>query len=354
MMQEFPYNVSGTASILYPTATFFGLLVITDDVILEIQKEHPFKKGWGEPQSMHLYEREAYPMPRSLDMVFLSVIEEKYYSIVAPLPYERLEQLWQETPSNNNKSLYTSIVVGMAPYGGIAVWAYGIEKATVVAWMQCEEVQVKMSDFMPFQSNTDLSEVCNNLINSDPRVKENLERNGLPPRDLFDNYMKQFTYRYQVEFEKWDEEKGEWKQYENDEEKKQMPEFDYIEEALYDGTHDKLHDGGLMSYHEAGKPKKLAVQWHLKKSEWTAYFWFEDQSIREIFDRFYGAHRDTKTDFILHFDPNSNKYELALYRYGLREPQVIPESAYQLIVFKNKFESFRSDNYAQERGAWIW
>ena len=130
--------------------------------------------------------------------------------------------------------------------------------------------------------------------------------------------------------------------------------MDYIEEALFDGTHDKLHDGGLLHYHEAGKPKKLAMKWHIKKSEYTAYFWFEDEAIRTIFDKFYGLHPDTKTDFIIHIDPEKKKYELSLFRYGLPEPRIIPEDAYQLIVFKNKFEHFRSDNFDQPRGAWIW
>lgn len=130
--------------------------------------------------------------------------------------------------------------------------------------------------------------------------------------------------------------------------------FDYIEETLFDGTHDKLHDGGLLKYHQAGKPKKLAIKWHIGKSEYSAYFWFDDEGIREVFDRFYGAHPDTKTDFIIRIDAERRKYELALYRYGLKEPQVIPEDVYQLLVFKNKFEDYRSDNYNQERGAWIW
>lgn len=130
--------------------------------------------------------------------------------------------------------------------------------------------------------------------------------------------------------------------------------FDYIEESLFDSTYDKLHDGGLLKYHQAGKPKKLAIKWHFGKSEYSAYFWFEEEPIREVFDKFYGAHPDTKTDFIIRIDAENKKYELALYRYGLKEPQVIPENVYQLLVFKNKFEDYRSDNYNQERGAWIW
>lgn len=163
----------------------------------------------------------------------------------------------------------------------------------------------------------------------------------------------QYIYRYLPTYENWDEEKGEWQKYSGGE---LVPtiDFDFIEEILYDGTHDKLHDGGLMKYHQAGKPKKLHIKWHMGKSEYSAYFWFEDERIREVFDRFYGAHPDTKTDFIIRIDAEKRKYELALYRYGLKEPQVIPDDVYQLLVFKNQFEDYRSENYNQERGAWIW
>ena len=189
-------------------------------------------------------------------------------------------------------------------------------------------------------------------MDANPLAKENIEKNGLPRPDLYDDYMKQFTYRYLIELGQWSDNKKEWdKSCEN---KEEIEEFDSIEEMLFDGTHDKLHDDGLMNYHQAGKPKKLAVKWHIKKSEYMAYFWFEDEEICTVFDRFYGAHPETKTDFMIRIDSEKNKYELALYRYGLKEPQVISESAYQLLVFKNKFEYYRSENYNQPKGAWIW
>ena len=165
--------------------------------------------------------------------------------------------------------------------------------------------------------------------------------------------MKQFTYRYLILFEHWDADEEKWHKIQSEKEDK-MPDFDYIEEALFDGTHDKLRNGDLMNYHKAGKPKKLAVKWHVRKSEYTAYFWVEDDDIQTIFDRFYGAHPETKTDFMIRIDSEKNKYELALYRYGLKEPQVISEYAYQLLVFKNKFEYYRTKNYNQPKGAWIW
>lgn len=160
-----------------------------------------------------------------------------------------------------------------------------------------------------------------------------------------------FTYRYLVLFELWNNNKRQWLKYVD---KKNIVESLYIEELSLLSLKRKLNEDFFSKYHQAGKPKKLAVQWHIKKSEYTAYFWFEDERIREVFDKFYGAHPDTKTDFIIRIDAEKRKYELALYRYGLKEPQIIPEDVYQLLVFKNKFEDYRSENYNQERGAWIW
>lgn len=350
---RFKILFSGTAPILYPTDTFFGLLYFEADDALEIPKKYPYQGEWGQPISTHLLEREDYPVPGLLDMVWLSIVERKFYSIVEKLPTDRLEDLFGQKDDDTGNAVYEHVVVGMAPYGGVALWTHGFKKSTLVKWMHAEETQVEMKDFMPMNPDVTLDENCDFYINNDSRVKENLEKNGLPSRDLFDNYMKQFTYRYLTLFEHWDEDEEKWQPY-TEEEQEEKLELDYVEEALYDGTHDKLHDGGLLNYHEAGKPKKLAAKWHIKKSEYTAYFWFEDEAIRVIYDKFYGIHADTKTDFIIHVDSEKKKYQLSLFRYGLQEPKIIPEGAYQLIVFKNKFEYFRSENYNQPRGAWIW
>lgn len=162
---------------------------------------------------------------------------------------------------------------------------------------------------------------------------------GLVTKEQMDDSIKQFSYRYRVDISSP----------ETEDEK-----IDSIYESLWDGTKDKLNDGGLMKHHLAGKPKKLALTWHIQKKAYAAYFWFHDEEIKAVFDRFYGPHPDTKTDFILRLDPHKNKYQVQMYRYGLKEPYLVPEDAYELIVFRNKFEAFRSENYNQPSGAWIW
>ena len=129
-----------------------------------------------------------------------------------------------------------------------------------------------------------------------------------------------------------------------------------IKVAVYnlDGSYDKSNNVRLMSYSEKGKPQIISIEYRINKNEYSTHFWLDEGELSHIFDRFYGAHPETKTDFIIRIDAENKKYELALYRQGLKEPVMIPKSAYQLIVFKNKFEDYRSENYNQPRGAWIW
>lgn len=351
---QYKISVSGCAFELYPTDIFFALLPYGkgDEDVLEVPKLQPFNQGWGSSLSpVQILDKEIFPMPIAVDMVFLSIIEKKFYSIEEEISTAIMEKAYNQIQSQDQMNKASNVIVGMAPYGNVAIWLRNESKSVIVCTFHGLEVDVDMRDYVPMNPDITLDEICDFYINNDEIVRDNLTKNGPPPQNFIDYYMKQYTYRYHLMFEMWKSDEALWKKYK---EERQQFEFDYMEESLYDGTHDKLHDGGLMKYHQAGKPKKLRVQWHVDKSEYSAYFWFEDERIREVFERFYGAHPDIKTDFIIRIDAEKRKYELALYRYGLKEPQIIPEDVYQLLVFKNKFEDYRSENYNQERGAWIW
>ena len=341
-------SFSGNAPYLFPTEIIHGVVTFNKDDKRYIKKKYPFQSEWGY----------ALPIDNTFDQIVgCLLIEIAWISVVEEKAYFYKKKICTESfMSDGDKVKQTDcinklFIVGMAPYGGIAFWLSNPQKSVLIEWGKAETLRRKYSEFIPAYETVSLHDICKRYRNDDIATNNHLPINGFSLHDLFDNYMKQFTYKYQVMYEHWGEYMEKWQKYGLEE---ICPEFDYIEEALFDGTHDKLHDGGLLNYHQAGKPKKLAVKWHIKKSEYTAYFWFEDEEIRSVFDRFYGAHPETKTDFMIRIDSEKKKFELALYRYGLKEPQVISETAYQLIVFKNKFEYFRSENYDQPRGAWIW
>ena len=345
---EYRYYISGNAPVLYPTEAWYSALFYEQDEALPLPKCYPYRGEWGEILSTEILSRENYPMPMKLDIAWLSIVEQQFYQLETDLPAEQLQSVWSQA----SPETFSHIVVGMAPHGGVALWCVGDDKSVLVKWMHAKTYEASFKDFKSGSQYTTLKDYCARYLEKNPLAKEHLENEGLPPHDLFDNYMKQFTYRYQIEFGQWDEDKKEWLPYDDD--NRPDAECEFIEECLFDGTHDKLHDGSLMNYHQAGKPMKLAVNWHNGKSEYTAYLWFEDKEICSIFNRFYGAHPETKTDLTVRIDTDKKKYELSLFRYGLKDPMVIRETAYQILVFKDKFEYFRSDNYDQERGAWVW
>ncbi len=127
-----------------------------------------------------------------------------------------------------------------------------------------------------------------------------------------------------------------------------------IKISFCDSTYNKALEELYTFYTPKTLPIKLSIEYSIVNDLFSINIFFKQDLIELIFYKFYGAHLDTKTDFIIKIDAEKKIYELALYRQGLKEPVVIPESAYQLIVFKNKFEDYRSENYNQPRGAWIW
>lgn len=332
--------ITGSAPVDYPIEIVFSLLTCECDNAYEVPRCVPFLGNeWGDISSTHIPERISFPTPNAIDLLWLALAEEKVYSIENCLDVGEINSCIDNLRQYDSSPLY--IIVGYAPLGRVYLWVKNNIKSIIVFRGQAKEI-LNSNEIYPFLTPVQrISTYCKNILHKKPLLKF----------DLFDKYMQQFTYRYLPLFEKWDEDKTVWQKYGVDE---AAPNFDYIEEVLFDGTHDKLHDGGLIKYHQAGKPKKIRIEWHIGKSEYSAYFWFEEERIRDVFDKFYGAHPDTKTDFIIRIDAEQKKYELSLYRYGLKDPQVIPEDVYQLLVFKNKFEDYRSENYNKERGAWIW
>ena len=340
--------VSGSALEKNPTELFFGLLYYEGEEALEIPARYPFKGEWGRPLSTQLLERDRYPIPYKIEMIWLDIPEGRFYSVEDDLPVSSIENLWQAEDQDGN-GIYRYLIVGMAPGGNIALWGYGPKKSSLIGTYAGTPAEIPMADFCPTNRNISLRDFCLSY-GYDIAAQD---RKLLEFRKEFPKTMQQYKYRYVVLFLSWNEEEERWEASENDEEKI-VPELCYLEDSLSDGTFDKLHDEGLFKYHSGGKPQKMTMKWKIKKSEYSAHFWFEDERICYIFEKFYGAHKDTNTDFIIHIDAEKRKYELALYRYGLSEPITIPEEAYQLLVFRNKFEHYRSPNYDQQRGAWIW
>lgn len=319
-----------------PVHFLFAIIKNSNDKIFTIPNNVIHITEWGKTIDkkeafINIYDKNAV-----IHILWFSILENLYYEFMQPLG-----SIVQEEGK---------VIIGCSSKGRVCFWDYNEKSVKIISYTKgkCVDDYVRQSI-----SNSKVVVISENELYSPNELNMFLKKElsikihhiDFDGNNL-DKKMQQFLYRYIISFEKSDDKSIALEKY--------KVRNVSIENTLFDGTYDKLNDGGLLKYHQAGKPKKLAIKWHIGKSEYSAYFWFEEEPIREVFDKFYGAHPDTKTDFIIRIDAENKKYELALYRYGLKELQIISEDVYQLLVFKNKFEDYRSDNYNQERGAWIW
>lgn len=339
-MDNFPlYRLATSADARFPAAPFFGLLRLDKENSLAFPVDYPLMGKWGEIISQSEPIEGNDQCPRYVSACWLSLREETFYFYEAEINQEKLEKALAEL---GNTSDNPAFIIGFGGMGMFTLWLQSDTKSCIVQSESGMATYVPMRKFIPVRPDLDKTTFCNiSLAKSD---------NCFSDIDYYiiANCTKQYRYRCYVEYKNFDD--GNW----IDLAENTIPNLDWIDIGCIDGTFDKAHNGDLIQYHTAGIPDRMALQFHKEKKDYAAYFFLETQEMIEVFHKFYGAHPETKADFIIRIDAEAKKYELALYRQGLKEPVVIPESAYQLIVFKNKFEDYRSENYNQPRGAWIW
>jgi len=371
--REFELEMASVAPKQYPSVLGSGLLWYSKRRALRVPGGFPISGRWTAKSESSILSMHGYfPMPKGINLLWLSVSEYKSYYLAADLDRSRMEELWKSNVDADGHYLFSHLVVGMAPYGGVALWMSGHKKAILVDWMHGMEAPEVVDRFIPKNVDMTLKEYCNSY------TPENLERESYrqmrmdydhieetewkqPPVGIYDGYMEQFRYRYVLRFENWEADgsadsevvSGLWRE-PSEGEWRDSVELSFLWEHLFDGTYDQLHDGRLFTYHTAGKPRKLHVEWKMGGTDYLVFFLMDDQIFTEAFNDFCGADHDTDTDIIIRIDPNKFKFEFSLYRYGLEHPVTIPEDAYQFIVFEGDTSCFRSNNYSMNRGEWLW
>lgn len=290
---------------------------------------------WGEATSVEEFNADPYTMPELMVLRWWSPIEQKFYNGVVNIDTKKAEEIWNKQDDSDILSRFSHIVAGMAPYGGIAIWFRGYKKSVLFCSQKAQDIDVPEEAFKKLSSMAPAPEGV-----------------VLPPQDFFDNMMKQYTYRYIGLEEYFDGEK--WQNFNKEDLYYDDLDFETIEDRRFDGTHDQLCDDGLLRYHEAGCPKRIKVKWHEGRNELSAHYWFESQIAPQAFCQFFVINANQKADILLRIDSRANRYEIALNTDTIAEPQVLPAESYQLLVFRNGHEHFRSENFNQEEGAWDW
>lgn len=286
---------------------------------------HPFHSGWGIGSGKQVCLDDTVPFT-FLKVAWLSLREQKFF-------YGKIDfsKDFPDVSVAKRVEGLNNLVIGLAPAGKIALWANNEYKSVLIGTKKADELEFSISEFLEYDYNGSINDYCQHVL-ADCGL--NKDQASAPE---FEKRMKQYLYRFSVCF--------------ND--KKEYT-TGTLNTFYANGSYNRLNDEESFSFRNASIPKKINLGFNKGKQCYTLGLFFDLNSISDIFSKFYGAHPETKTDFIIRIDAENREYELSLYRQGLKNPVIIPETAYQFIVFKNKFEDCRSDNYNQPRGAWIW
>jgi len=374
-LHEFELTTSCVAPKQYPSYVGHSLMWVSKRRALQGPEGFFNSRAWSANKTESCIlslESRKFPMPKGINLLWLSLSEYKSYYLAADLDRSRMEELWKSNVDADGHYLFSHIVFGMAPYGGVAIWMSGFKKAVLVDWKHGREAPEVADRLIPKGYDMTLKEFCDSYT-PENRKRERyrqllMDADSIevtewkqPPAGVYDGYMEQFRYRYVLRFENWEGDdsadaegcSGRWTE-PSDGDWRDSVSLSCMWEHLFDGTYDKLHDGRLFTYHTAGKPWKLRVEWLMGGSEFHAFFWMDDTKFTEAFNDFYGADHDTDTDLIIRIDPYKFKFEISLHRCGLVAPVPIREDAYQIRVFQDRTECFRSKNYSMYELAWSW
>lgn len=331
------FRVSNTSMDFFPVECLFCIIKCTDGKTIEVPRAFPINGKWGEPVSYEYDELMEYGLPVQIDVVYVSIIEKKAYSLEATLNDAILMEV-----SKDDKIVHSPyIVVGLGPLGFVSIWWYSERKCVMVGKFNASQIDIP-DGYLRIDKNQTILSICQQYIE---RYKYDTSKLKNISSSLLSKMNSKFQFRYSLSFN--------WGFNENKKLTESGGILAEIRDRSFDGAYDNEDPNKVTNYHFSSIPKYINVEWNEIGKSYSLYI-FSDYDLVETMGRFYGAHPETKTDFIIRIDAENKKYELALYRQGLKEPVVIPESAYQLIVFKNKFEDYRSENYNQPRGAWIW
>ena len=329
--KKYEWYANGNAPSLYPTELFFGDFIFSDGKRLYIPESIPFAGTWGIGGATHILNNNLHPAPAAIDIIWLSLAENQFYSLKAALPKEKIESLLAEIDEKTKEQKYNYIIAGMAPYGGLAVWLSGNEIIIEVAWLQAEPTNVEMTDFAP-NGTLSQKEYVETYFKECEDAYENYKKNSLPDKMLFERYMQKFNYRIMPTFE-------------NEE-----AVFEEINLFYYNGELNTTNSGEHAENAMRAKPYKIVLNWSIGKIQYGGYFWTDEKKIIETFAKFYGNDTQKEGNLVIEVGESNNQF-----KFFLQDDTTvaeIPVEDMQIMVFKNKYEYFRSENYDRPQGGW--
>lgn len=342
------YELGLTMHPLYPIKPFFTVLNLDEEGKRTAEVFQRPDKVWGYPAggSSHISSNGARPLPRRLDMVYYSVIEGKAYSLEEPLPYEKLKEMFSKKDEAGHP-LYTNIIIGAAPYGGVALWTQrgDTRQTELITWLKGKEVALDFADFASSAliSGSNWDEFRANSLQKYKEAAEHLKENGLPDKELFDWFNEKYNTAFNVKFN------APAKEGENTEDMRVTS----FEVKYFNGESESVSPEDFGKAVMRAKPKEIKINFKDANNENSAYLYVpyktaaDNIDTRLAYQSVFAGSPQAEGELSFVFNGISKPWDIKISACG-KEAKV----DFEEIRFRNKFEVYRTPVYYQPHSFW--
>ncbi len=202
-MKKYEWSSTENAPKKYPMEIVKGNYVLENDEILGIAKGNFLRNGWGTLGPLSVTGDQYKALPKQLSLTWFSFTENKFFSGTADLPIDKINRMFKEeyiSASNDKQVSFEYIIIGLAPNGKVAVWAYGskITKEICVLSFK-EDKNIKWEEFI---SNPDypMKRYSRAMLEDVFKEKDfvELEKNGVDTLLYVEKYRQHFLWKPKV------------------------------------------------------------------------------------------------------------------------------------------------------------
>ena len=154
------------------------------------------EKGWGYAGTANSSEKQ---LPKDIDIVWYSYVEDCFYRVKADLDYPKLLKLFREGykerannletfPKGYLERTFTTFVVGLAPGGVVVVWVEGMRRQIEIGRFQAEKINLKQPEGLDDHDALIFSEQERKETLEDERFRPKHIREKPTPFGLWDDY----------------------------------------------------------------------------------------------------------------------------------------------------------------------
>ena len=200
-MDRYEWLPTESAYKRYPMSIIKGDLVFNDGTSIYIPSRIVVENGWGELGSIHVVGERLKPLPTKIEISWFSYTEDKFYSGVFELPFDKISSLFKkgvQSPVTGKKITYENIIVGVDPAGIISIWLMADGEVLSVASFKAKEAKMDLksvteNDQIP--RSTYIKRVLSRSLSKEQVSDLNLY--GVP-YDRLEAFEKQYSWKPEV------------------------------------------------------------------------------------------------------------------------------------------------------------